>query len=319
MDYQDLTEILGQSKTGTTPAPSLNSIIEGIQSQYQAIPAMPVQSALYGANRYVTGSPQFGEIQKMFEYGVLNQILGPNFVPSEFNIDTYRNVDTKKLSDLIGTLGNGGAFDYGGGDGGPSSTNGNSVDGTGLTSTPNVNPATIGALATIGGLVTGLPLGLVSTVVGKGTIANAINAQNHANDVANNTAFVAAQMGIANTPANAAAIAAAIDSLNSTPVGTTAATPGTTGTGGAAASAASAAAAAAAAAGHSDAAIGAASQAAAAATIGGASPANAASIGAVAAAAADSPDGSVSIGLDGSVSSSSADSTAADNSGIGGW
>jgi hypothetical protein len=285
MDYQTLTEVLGQSKSGATPAPSLNDIIAGIQSQYQAVPSMPVQSALYGANRYVSGTPQFGAIEVLPEYGMTSQLAGPQFMPSEFNREIYGNVDTQGLSNLISTISN----DYGGDGSGNSSTG---VDDAGLATSTNVSPTGVGIGALGLSLVSGLPIGLMSNLVGKQTIANAINAQSHAAAVAQNNAMVAAQMGLANTPENAAAIASAIDSLSAAPVGQTSATVGPTGTGGSAANAGAAAAAAAAAVGHSDAAIGAAAQAAADATVSGASPAAAAAAAADAAnaAAADAAD-----------------------------
>jgi hypothetical protein len=278
MDYQTLTEVLGQSKAGATPAPSLNEIITGIQSQYQAVPSMPVQSALYGANRYVSGTPQFGAIEVLPEYGMTNQLSSPRFMPSEFDIDVYRNINSQGLSNLISTLSN----DYGGGDGSGNSSAG--LDDAGLATSTNISPTGVGIGAFGLSLASGLPLGLVSNLIGKENIANAINAQSYASAVAQNNAMVAAQMGLSNTPENAAAIAAAIDSLSGAPVGQTSATSGPTGTGGSAAAAGAAAAAAAAAAGHSDAAVGAAAQAAADAAIGGG---NAAAAGAQAAADAD--------------------------------
>ena len=292
MDYQTLTDVIGQSKAGTGPAPSLNSIIQGIQSQYQSIPSMPVQSGLYGANRYISGSPQFGGIEKMPEYGTFDQLIGPSFLPSEFNKDLYTGINSQKLSDLISTISTT-PFDYGGygGDSGPS---GISVDDAGLATSPNIGPmgVTVGAMAL--GALSGIPLGLVANVVGKQNIANAMNAQSHAQAAAFNQALVAAQMNIANTPENMAALAAAIDSLSATnpnspaAISAAQAAQGITGiSGGAAANAASAAASAAAAAGHSDAAIGAASQAAANASISGANAAAQAQAASDAAATVD--------------------------------
>lgn len=296
MDYQTLTEVLGQSKAGATPAPSLNSIIQGIQSQYQPIPSMPVQSGLYGANRYVSGSPQFGAIEVMPEYGAATQLAGPAFLPSEFIRDIYSGIDSQRLSDVISTISN----DYGGGYGGDGGTTGGlSIGDSGLASSSNIGTMGVTGLAMGLGAMTGLPFGLVANVVGKQNIANAINAQAHAQNVAFNNALVAAQMGLTNSPANAAALASAIDSLSAAnpaaqaSISAAQAAQGISGTtGGAAAAAASAAAAAAAAAGHSDAAIGAASQAAADAAIGGASASAAAAAAADAAnaAAADAAD-----------------------------
>lgn len=292
MDYQDLTEILGQSKTGTTPAPSLNSIIEGIQSQYQAIPAMPVQSALSGASRYVSGTPQFGAIEVVPEYGRVFESAGPAFVPSAFDRDIYSNIDSKRLSDAISAISN----DYGGGgyDGNGGTTGGLSIGDSGLASSPNIGTTgvTLGAMAL--GAMTGLPVGLAVSLAGKQNVANAINAQAHAQNVAFNQALVAAQMGIANTPANAAALAAAIDSLSAAnpasqaAISAAQAAQGISGiSGGAAANAAANAAAAASAAGHSDAAIGAASQAAATAAMSGLSAAAQAQAASDAAASVD--------------------------------
>lgn len=281
MDYQDLTEILGQSKTGTTPAPSLNSIIEGIQSQYQAIPTMPVQSALYGANRYISGTPQFGAIDVVPEYGSLNQLIGPSFVPSAFDKSIYEKVDTKKLSDLISQIGPGSQFDYGG------FADSNSGDPNTSPSGPNVSMTPEGPVAnTIDptvGQVLGFVLGTITGVPFMSTLGKmAIQQQNFNAQQA--AMFSAVAQADTTNPAN-------LDGIT-----TQAATPtsvgGPQGTGGAAAAAAANAAAAAAAAGHSAAAIGAASQAAADATIGGASSADAAAAAADAAnaAAADAAD-----------------------------
>lgn len=308
MNYQELVDVLGQNQnafSGVAPrgvnAPTIDQIISGISSQYQPINLGTYGPSVGGAGQYITGSPNFGDIEQVPEYGRLNQITGPSFVPSAFNENTYRNIDSQALSDVISQISN----DYGGG-GFDSGTSNNSVDGTGLVSSPNIGTmgVTLGAGAL--GALTGLPLGLVSSVVGKQSIANAINNAIHGMQASQNQALVAAQLGLANTPANAAAIAAAIDSLASNVPGTATATTGPAGTGGAAAAAASAAAAAAAAAGHSDAAIGAASQAAADATIGGASAAAAAAAAAdaanaAAADAADADGGGIGVGDAGGV------------------
>lgn len=196
---------------------------------------MPVQSGLYGANRYISGSPQFGAIDVVPEYGALNQLLGPSFIPSEFNRDIYSGIDSQRLSDVISTISN----DYGGGYGGDGGTTGGlSIGDSGLASSSNIGTMGVTGLAMGLGAMTGLPLGLVANVVGKQNIANAINAQAHAQNVAFNNALVASQMGLTNSPENSAALASAIDSLSSTIGGTPAATTGVTGTGAAAAQAA---------------------------------------------------------------------------------
>lgn len=306
MNYQELTNILGQNQnafSGVVPAnvraPSIDQIISGISSQYQPINLGSYGPSVGGASRYITGSPSFGDIEQIPEYGRLNQISGPSFAPAAFDKSVYEGINNQKLSDLISKIDSGVPFDSYGGFGGDSGSNSVSVDDAGLATSSNIGTTgvSIGAMAL--GAMTGLPLGLISNVVGKQNIANAINAQSHAQAAAFNQALVAAQMGIANTPANAAAIASAIDSLSAANQSTAAAVSaaqaaqGATGaTGGSAAAAAADAAAAAAAAGHSAAAIGAASQAAADAAIGGASSAAAAAAAADAAnaAAADAAD-----------------------------
>lgn len=287
MDYQTLTDVLGQSKIGATPAPSLNSIIQGIQSQYEPVPSMPIQSGMYGANRYISGQPQFGAIDIIPEYGRLSQLAGPSFVPSAFNKDSYSGIDSQKLSDLISTISN----DYGGDSTG---TPGPSVDSDGMATNPNISPTAVTAMAMTLGAITGLPVSLITSVVGKQNIANTINAQSAAQATAQNQAAVAAMMGIPNTPENQITIQQAIDSLSAINAQTNPAisasqqAQGVQGITGAVAGAAGVAGAtAAAAAGHSDAAIGAAAQAASNAALSGLSTAAQAQAASDAAATVD--------------------------------
>jgi hypothetical protein len=261
MDYQTLTDVLGQSKMGAAPAPSLNSIIQGIQSQYQPAQTMPVQSGLYGANRFISGSPQFGAIEQVPEYGALEQLLGPSFVPSEFNRDVYSGIDSQRLSDLISTI-SGDGVGYGGNEGntaGPGFT----IGPTGFSVANETNSSLAALLGTLASMTTGIP-GL--SYAGR-SLADRSN-------FANSQAGMAYDVAVSDTT-NAANLAG---------INSAAATTGASGTGAAAAAAGAAAAAAAAAAGHSDAAIGAAAQAAADAAVSGG---NAAAAGAQAAADAD--------------------------------
>jgi hypothetical protein len=126
------------------------------------------------------------------------------------------------------------------------------------------------------GAITGLPVSLMASVVGKQNIANTMNAQSAAQATAQNQAAVAAMMGIQNTPENQITIQQAIDSLSAInaqtnpAISAAQAAQGVQGITGAAAGAAGVAGAtAAAAAGHSDAAIGAAAQAASNAALSG--------------------------------------------------
>lgn len=205
------------------------------------------------------------------------------FKPGAFDAEQYRYKPPATVSEVIDAI----SPPEGGGEGsgGPSNTG---IDGTGLTQSENVTPNEIGVIAGLISMVTGLPANLAANILGKNTIADAINAQNHAQDVANNMSVIGQQLGLDPAdPANQAAIAAAIDSTLGSPLGQTAATPGQSGTGGSAAQAAQDAAEAAAALGMSPAAIGAASQAAANAAMQGATPAQQAQAGQVAAANAD--------------------------------
>lgn len=158
-------------------------------------------------------------------------------------------------------------------------------DDVGLASYNNVSPAAIRGMGIALSLM-GLPGGLFST--NAVSLANALNSFSY-NQAANyNKALLAAQLNLSeNDPANAAALASAIDSLSAFNSGTASATAGASGTGGAAASAAAVAAEAAASAGYSDAAIGAASQAAANAVVNGASLSGALAAGEAAAAIAE--------------------------------
>jgi hypothetical protein len=189
MNYQELTNILGQNQnafSGVVPAnvraPSIDQIISGISSQYQPINLGSYGPSVGGASRYITGSPSFGDIEQIPEYGRLNQISGPSFVPSAFDKSVYEKIDTQRLSDLISQIDSGGGG-FGGSDSGPNSV---SVDDAGLATSSNIGTTgvSIGAMAL--GAMTGLPLGLISNVVGKQNIANAINNQSNAQAAAFN-------------------------------------------------------------------------------------------------------------------------------------
>ena len=175
---------------------------------------------------------------------------------------------------LGGDTGGGGGGDSGMGQAGPM----NELDDAGLARAYGIDPRAVQGIGLLGTML-GIPF---SSLVGgfKNPLSSYLTEQSYKSAVAQNTARVAAQLGLdPNNPANAAAIAAAVDSLSAANQGTTAATTGPTGTGGVASTAAQQAASSAAALGFSDAAIGAASQAAANAALGGASPAAAAQAG----------------------------------------
>tara|TARA_R110000868_G_scaffold123247_1_gene326479 strand:- start:42 stop:1037 length:996 start_codon:yes stop_codon:yes gene_type:complete len=243
MNYQELLELVGGNNPKTA---TYQDIISGIQSQYRPQTQFaPTRSLLDSIGVTVPDQPRIA-------YGSLLQAQ-PRVLPEKFDITKYV---TKTEGDTTTGLFGG---DGGGGDGGNASTSGNSGFSIGPDGQAVANTVSQG-LASVVGMVTGLPMGLVASIT------------NAANTAAANAA-------------NAAMAQADVDSTATT--GNTA-TSGASGTGAAAAAAGTAAAAAASAAGMSDAAAAAAGQAAADAAVGGASAAAAAAAGAAAAAAADS-------------------------------
>ena len=190
---------------------------------------------------------------------------------------------------LGGDTGGGGGGDSGMGQAGPM----NELDDAGLARAYGIDPRAVQGIGLLGTML-GIPF---ASLVGgfKNPLSSYLTEQSYKSAVAQNTARVAAQLGLdPNNPANAAAIAAAVDSLSAANQGTTAATTGPTGTGGVASTAAQQAASSAAALGFSDAAIGAASQAAANAALAGATAAAAAQAGVSAAAATAAAEASAS-------------------------
>lgn len=311
MTYQELQDILRRNQLGqgVPVAPSLDQIISGIQSQYQP-QFMPVEysqprfvqeysapeqftfqqpsfdyqppsqlmpTTLANAGSYNLlptggqfvqggqGAQRFATGPQTFEQAVFTPVASsaPSFKPGDFSPVEYNKDDP--LLDM--RLFNSGGGDGGSGDGGSRI----STDDAGLATTSNLTPGIVGALATGAGMVTGLPLGMISSLIGRGNIADAINQQSYNSAVAYNNALMAEQSGLANTPENSAALASLIDSLSSSPVGQTTATVGPSGTGGSAAQAAQEAAAMASSLGLSDSEIGAVAQAAAEAALSGSS------------------------------------------------
>jgi hypothetical protein len=314
MTYQELQNILKlrqDSPTGYTP--SLDEIISGIQSQYQPQQFQPFEyvqtqfaqqptnlmpTSIPGAGAYnliplgqsaqgPQGVQRFASGPQYFEQASFTPVSmgAPAFTPGAFDIEQYRYKAPVSVNDVVNVIGD----NSGGNDAGGFGGSGLSVDDAGLATSGNISPTAV-SLGALGlSMATGLPVSLAVNAIGKGNIANAINEAGYNAAVAQNMGLVANQMGLdASNPANSAALAAAIDSLSSSQVGTSVATTGAIGTGGSAAAAASDAAAAAAAMGMSAEAQGDASQAAASAAIGGASAETAAAIGAAAAASVDS-------------------------------
>jgi len=240
MKYEELVSLVGGSNPKSA---TYQDIVSGIQSQYRPQTQFaPTRSLLDSMGTLVPDQPRIA-------YGSLLQAQ-PRKLPEPFDITKYI---TKATDDTTIGLTGGDS----GGDGVSTSTTGNvgftvNDDGT-------VTPNTINsAVASVLGMITGFPLGLVS---------QAINSAN---------------------TTSAASQAAAISQADADSIATTGnASPTSGGIGAAAAAAGTAAATAATASGASPTAAAAAGQAAADATVSGASPAAAAAAGEAAAAAAD--------------------------------
>jgi hypothetical protein len=270
MTYEELLNILRQNKLASegvsqmgTTGLSINDIVSGIQSQYtpriqqfeaprnvgyggdysdffrdqrvnvapSMLPTVAQPQGSFGANRFIDPSVVFKQ-DEITPYGAVAQAAGPTFVPSDFNADIYKNIDPKKLSDLISTIETGGSSSS------DAASFSRSVDDAGLATAPNISSLGVGIGATLLGLATGLPLGLVASLVGRQNIANTMNNASNRSAAQFNRDIVAAQSGLSNTPENAAALASMIDSLSAANQTTQAATMGATGTGGQAAQAA---------------------------------------------------------------------------------
>lgn len=324
MNYQELMDVLRKREASfanmqptSLQAPTLDQIISGIQSQYQPsqfqdfaqVQPQNVQPSSYGLNGNTfnlnqvnlpdlvyglqSTNPSFGGGASRYASGPKSftqenitpvaQPSTPRFVPGAFDLAAF--TAKPSVSEVIETISSDSSG--GSGNGNTGSTGGLSVDDAGLATGSNISSGVVGALATGAGMLTGLPLGLISSIVGRNDIAKALTDASYNSAVAQNIAMVASQMGLdAKDPANSAAISSAIDSLSSAPTGTTAATPGLSGTGGSAAAAAQSAAANAIASGQTPEQAGIASQAAADAVMSGASQTQAEAIGAVAASQA---------------------------------
>ena len=112
MTYEELMNLLRQNElSGGVPVGdvSISDIISGIQSQYQPVMQQAMPQMQSGANRFISGTPNFGAIEVLPEYGTVYQAAGPQFAPSQFNKEIYENVDSQKLSNLIRNLGDGGS------------------------------------------------------------------------------------------------------------------------------------------------------------------------------------------------------------------
>ena len=267
MNYEQLLSLVGGSNPKDV---SYQDIISGIQSQYTPQTQFaPTRSLINTLGEQLPEQPRIAygsllQAQPRIAYGSLLQAQ-PRKLPKPFDIAEYI---TKTEGDTTTGLTGGDSGGYGGGYGGDgtgASTTGSTgftIDANGLATPNTVNRG----LASVIGMITNLPLGLVAS------ITNAANT-NAAN------AFNAAMQAEAN------------DAIGSIASSSPAATAGATGTGAAAAAAGTAAAAAATASGAPPSAAAAAGQAAANASVNGASPATAAAVGAAAAAAATTAEG----------------------------
>jgi len=108
MTYEELQDILKlRQRTPQGAVPTLNEILDAIQSQYQP-QTMAVQPATQGAQRFVSGVQNFGPIERMTEYG--SQPATANamatFTPGAFDINRTSYVPDPTAEQIAARMGN---------------------------------------------------------------------------------------------------------------------------------------------------------------------------------------------------------------------
>jgi len=114
MTYEELVELLKMKQAAPQgAAPSLNEIIAGIQGQYQPVQNMPMQSMGQGAQRFITGAQDFGPIEQMTEYGrqPVSQSSTPmtRYVPGAFDINKTAYFVEPSEAQIAARMGQGGS------------------------------------------------------------------------------------------------------------------------------------------------------------------------------------------------------------------
>lgn len=108
MTYEELQDILKlRQRTPQGAAPTLNEILDAIQSQYQP-QTMAVQPAAQGAQRFVSGVQNFGPVERMIEYGskpVTTNAMAA-FAPGAFDINRTSYVPDPTAEQIAARMGN---------------------------------------------------------------------------------------------------------------------------------------------------------------------------------------------------------------------
>jgi hypothetical protein len=107
MTYEELQDILKlRQRTPQGAVPTLNEILDAIQSQYQP-QTMAVQPATQGAQRFVSDVQSFGPIERMTEYGGQPVSATPMaaFTPGAFDINRTSYVPDPTAAQLAARMG----------------------------------------------------------------------------------------------------------------------------------------------------------------------------------------------------------------------
>lgn len=114
MTYEELQDILKlRQRTPQGAAPTLNEILDAIQSQYQP-QTMAVQPATQGAQRFVSDVQSFGPIERMIEYGGQPVSATPMaaFTPGAFDINRTSYIPDPTAQQIAARMGDTGGSSY---------------------------------------------------------------------------------------------------------------------------------------------------------------------------------------------------------------
>lgn len=110
MTYEELQDILKlRQRTPQGAVPTLNEILDAIQSQYQP-QTMAVQPATQGAQRFVSDIQSFGPVERMIEYGGQPVSATPMaaFTPGAFDINRTSYIPDPTAQQIAARMGDSG-------------------------------------------------------------------------------------------------------------------------------------------------------------------------------------------------------------------
>jgi hypothetical protein len=114
MTYEELQDILKlRQRTPQGAAPTLNEILDAIQSQYQP-QTMAVQPTTQGAQRFVSDIQSFGPVERMTEYGGQPVSATPMaaFTPGAFDINRTSYIPDPTAQQIAARMGDTGGSSY---------------------------------------------------------------------------------------------------------------------------------------------------------------------------------------------------------------